>query len=370
MFDKKVLEINRAVYRVRKLWPSVRYAFRPQKPILFFRLIKGFFRARILKQIKLRYVDMALNFDCNMHCEHCFATALRPGNAKKVDLMSIKDYQRVAKEAMEIGALNFSFQGGEPLLIKNLSEYIKAVNPRRNVISVTTNGSLLNGSKIRELKNQGVDILTISVDSAIPSEHDNFRNYPGAFNRAMKGIREAISQGMHVTIGTTLSHENIFSKGITGLIKFAEENRIILCFALATPIGNWAHHEEKLLTADDVAWIRKLEKKSMYIRTDFEGNLHSIGCGAVKEILYITPYGEVLPCPFIHISIGNVMKEPLDIIRKRALTVPEFAQYAPKCLCAEDRDFINKYIKPTCSKGLSDGFQVFGWDRTRTYTGV
>ena len=253
------------------------------------------------------------------------------------------------------------------LLIKNLSEYIEAVKPSRNVISVTTNGSLLNQAKIKDLKKYGVDILTISVDSAIPEEHDGFRNFPGAHEKAMNGINEAISQGLHVTIGTTLSHDNISSKGISDLIKFAEDNRIILCFAFATPVGNWAYQDQILLTEDDIEWVRQLEKGSKYIRTDFEGNLHSRGCGAVKEILYLTPYGDVLPCPFIHISIGNVMKESLNSIRNRALTVPEFALYAPKCLCAEDRDFMDKYIKPACSKGLADGFEVFGWDKPLGY---
>ncbi len=367
MSDKRSSLINRMAYRAWKWWPSIRYAYRPKKPILFLRLVKGLFHARILRQVKLRYVDMALDFACNMHCEHCFATALVPEDKKKAHRMTTHDYRRVAKEAMALGALNFSFQGGEPILIKNLSEYIASVSPRRNVISVTTNGSLLTAEKIHNLKKQGVDILTISVDSAIPEEHDKFRDYPGAFDMAMKAIHEAVSQGLHVTIGTTISHDNLHSKGISDLVKYAEENKIILCFAFATPIGNWAHHDNKLLTEDDVAWVREMEKKSMYIRTDFEGNLYSSGCGAVKEILYITPYGDVLPCPFIHISLGNVMKEPLGAIRKRALRVAEFAHYAPKCLCAEDRDFIQKYIKPACSKGLADGFETFGWERPKPY---
>ena len=367
MSDRRSSIINKAAYRAWKWWPSIRYAYRPRKPILFFRLVKGLFQTRVLRQIRLRYVDLALDFACNMHCEHCFATALKPDNTSKVHRMSIKDYRRVAKEAMAIGALNFSFQGGEPILIQNLSEYITTVSPRRNVISVTTNGSLLTAEKIRILKKQGVDILTISVDSAIPEEHDHFRNYPGAFDKAMKAIHEALSQGLHVTIGTTLSHDNLHSKGISDLVSFAEVNKIILCFAFATPIGNWAHHDDKLLTEDDVAWVRGMEKRYMYIRTDFEANLYSSGCGAVKEILYITPYGDVLPCPFIHISLGNVMKEPLGVIRNRALRVREFAHYAPKCLCAEDQYFIQKYIKSTGSKGLLDGFEIFGWDKPGQY---
>jgi MoaA/NifB/PqqE/SkfB family radical SAM enzyme len=318
-------------------------------------------RAKLLRRVRLRYVDFALDYRCNMRCDHCFATNLTPRGDNPPPKMTLEDYRRVAAQAMDLGAVNFSFQGGEPLLLENLDEYIKAVQPHKNVISVTTNGSLLNREKVLWLKKQGVDILTVSIDSSIAEEHDRFRNFPGAFERAMNGIRAALDNGLHVTIGTTISHDNINSEGITELIEFAEKNKIILCFALATPIGNWAEGEALLLTGEDLAKIRQWEKELQYIRTDFEANLSGYGCGAAKEIIYITPYGDVLSCPFIHIGLGNLHEESLGAIRDRALTVKEFAEFAPKCLCAEDRDFIKRYITPTSASGLADGFKVFNW---------
>jgi len=68
------------------------------------------------------------------------------------------------------------------------------------------------------------------------------------------------------------------------------------------------------------------------------------GCGAVKEILYFTPYGDVLACPFLHFSLGNVFEEDLDTIQRRALRNPYFALYYPVCLAAEHRDFIERYL--------------------------
>lgn len=90
--------------------------------------------------------------------------------------------------------------------------------------------------------------------------------------------------------------------------------------------------------------IKKLNAKSPYIRTDFDANFVSWGCGALKEILYLTPYGDVLPCPFMHISFGNAKDEPIDVIRGRGLENEFFEGYHKKCLVAEDRDFIEKYL--------------------------
>ncbi len=34
---------------------------------------------------------------------------------------------------------------------------------------------------------------------------------------------------------------------------------------------------------------------------------NKIGCPAGMEKIYITPYGDVIPCPFIHIGFGNIL---------------------------------------------------------------
>jgi len=345
-----------------KLWPSFRYAFRPHKPILILRLAKAFILARVFKIPRLRYVDMSLNLACNMECEHCFATAFEP-KSKKTPKLAVEDYGRIADEAMRLGAVNFSFQGGEPLLLKNLPDYIRAVKPWKNIVSVTTNASLLDREKIRSLKKAGVDILTISIDSMNPEEHDSFRHMKGSHAKALAAIDDAIAEGLHITIGATLSHQNIRSEGIRGLIDFAQSKKIILCFNMATQAGNWAHRDDVLLTEEDSAIIREWEEKYQYVRTDFEANLCQRGCGAVKEILYVTPFGDVLACPFIHVSLGNAAKESLNRIRNRALGEKYFAEYAQKCLCAEDKEFMDKFIRPASAKGLLSGFDAFGWKR-------
>ena len=74
------------------------------------------------------------------------------------------------------------------------------------------------------------------------------------------------------------------------------------------------------------------------------------GCGAIKESIYISPYGDVLPCPFIHISIGNVLDEPLEKIRERGLGLKYFNHFHEKCLTSEDPEFINKYLSRTFGK--------------------
>ncbi len=327
---------------------NLRYAFRPHKPILLFRLAKTFANIFLFGARPLRYVDFALDYRCNMNCEHCFAMVLK--KPEETRRMQLEDYRCVIRQCEELGAVNFSFQGGEPLIIKNLEEYIAAANPHRNIVSVTTNGVLVTPARARSLRKAGVDILTISLDSANPQEHDAFRRSRGAYQKTLAGIDAALDAGLNVTIGTVISHRNIRSEGIERLFEWVCEKSIILCVALAVPAGNWLGADDVLLTEEDWAYFRQLEKKYPYVRNDFEANFAKYGCGAVKEILYLTPYGDVLPCPFIHISLGNIFNESIKTIRERALRNPWFAEYKETCLCATDTEFIEKYMSQVLNK--------------------
>jgi MoaA/NifB/PqqE/SkfB family radical SAM enzyme len=320
---------------------NFRYSFRPGKPLLILRLIITYLGIFLLGRKPLRYVDLAIGYACNLKCEHCFATALEKKGRKEI---TPAEYHEIVKQAMKLGALNFSFQGGEPTMYSTLLDFIKNTFPERNLISVTTNATLLNEEKIRTFKKAGVDILTISLDSAVPEEHDKFRGVKGTFEKTMNTIRLALKNGLNVTLGAVVSHKNIRSKGLIDLIELAHRLNVIIFLALATPVGEWENNEDIILTEDDRKYLYALVKKYTHLRTDFEANFTQWGCGAIKEILYITPYGDVLPCPFIHCSVGNVFEEKLKDIRNKALQNPYFDHYHHLCLAAEDREFMKKNV--------------------------
>jgi hypothetical protein len=121
---------------------------------------------------------------------------------------------------------------------------------------------------------------------------------------------------------------------------------VLLSIGWAVPVGRWNDHEEVLLTDDDLEYLRRLHEKHLHVRTDFEANYFHFGCGAVKERLYLTTSGDVIPCPFLHIRLGNVFREPLASIRRRALQIPAFQGYSRLCLAANDRQFRREHLEP------------------------
>lgn len=333
----------------------IRYGLKINKPLLLWRVAKSYLLAYIFPIPPLRYIDFAFDFACNLRCQHCFAVTLKkPGLTQ----LTIKDYQKIAREAEKIGVFHVSFQGGEPLLLpKKLEEIINAFNPKKFYISVTTNGTLLTKEKAVWLKKIGVDKISLSIDSKIPEEHDSFRQIPGTFNKAWKSIDFAQQAGLNVTINTCLTHQNLHSPGIQQLFEYAIKNRVIINPIFATPVGRWLNETKMVLSPKDTEYVTKLQRKSPYLRRDIDSNYRQRGCPAVKEVIYVDPYGNVLPCPFLHVYLGNLKKEHLDKVIKRSLKFIPFKKYSRFCLASEDSNFM-EVLRKTYKKSGQTPFTL------------
>jgi MoaA/NifB/PqqE/SkfB family radical SAM enzyme len=59
----------------------------------------------------------------------------------------------------------------------------------------------------------------------------------------------------------------------------------------------------------------------------------------------VTQFGDVLPCPYIHTSLGNILREPLKDIIDRGLAIKYFGEHMDTCLIAEDLGFIKNHVE-------------------------
>ena len=68
-----------------------------------------------------------------------------------------------------------------------------------------------------------------------------------------------------------------------------------------------------------------------------------LGCTTVNR-LYITPIGDVLVCPYVHIKIGNIFKQSLKEIVDYGFRIKYFRNHSDLCLAGEDKSFIQKFM--------------------------
>jgi MoaA/NifB/PqqE/SkfB family radical SAM enzyme len=221
----------------------------------------------------------------------------------------------------------------------------------------------LDENKVRHLKDIGVDRIQLSIDSLNADEHDAFRNAKGSHARALAAVEACQKIGLGIYIQTVVTKERLYSQEFKDFIKYFNDKNLGVFVSYAKPVGAWEGHFDNLINRKDFEYMHELEKKYNVYTHLTPGYGINMGCIAVKGMISVTQYGDVLPCPYIHISIGNVFKEPLKDIIKRGLNIKYFGGYVDTCSIAEDIDFLHKYIekkvynKPLpvpCSEVFSD----------------
>ena len=266
--------------------------------------------------------------------------------------MNIEDYERVCEEAMALGCLCFSLQGGEVFLRRDWEAVIKAFRPHYNHLLITTNGSLITEDRVKKLKTLGLDTLYFSVDSGLAAEHDQFRRHEGSFEKIMQGVQCCQKHNVKIVFNTCVTKQNLYSEGFKRLLDFSHQNRILVETIFARCLGNFDGRNGVMLDDQDVQYYYDLRRNYPFVVRDLDNNYGMWGCPTVKEVLYITPYGDVCPCPYSHISLGNVRTAPLADIRAKGLQTKWYDHYHSECLTAMDQDFMRIYYPAVEKKPL------------------
>ena len=337
--------MNRITFTYFWFYIRLAYGFHLNKVVFLLRLVRNILKAKKYrfsgsKKFVLRGIDFAVTYACNFKCDHCYAEKLKDNNR---ELMTIEDYQRVCKEAMELGCLCFSLQGGEVFMRKDWEDVIKAFKPKYNHLLLTTNGSLISENRVKRLKKLGLDTLYFSVDSGLAAEHDEFRKHKGSFEKIMKAVEYCKRHKMKIVFNTCVTKQNLYSKGLKRLLDFTHQNRILVETIFARCLGNFDGRHEVMLDDNDVKHYYKLRRNYPFVVRDLDNNYGKWGCPTVKEVLYITAHGDVCPCPYSHVSLGNVKGESLNKIRDRGLATKWYDHYHEECLTAMDEDFMKLY---------------------------
>jgi pyruvate-formate lyase-activating enzyme len=199
------------------------------------------------------------NFDCNLRCDYCCVRSSPTAPRRELGLERV---QRIAREAPQLGVQEIFVTGGEPFLLEDIGEILRAcasVAPT----TVLTNGMLFTGRRVESLKSLPRDrvVLQISLDSATPERHDLHRG-PGTWARTREGIQRARSEGFRVRLAATVStgEEADEFRQFLDAEKIAEEDRVIRRIALrgaardGIAIARTDLVPEVTITAEGVYW--------------------------------------------------------------------------------------------------------------------
>lgn len=295
-----------------------------------------------LKRRTLRKLELSITYDCQCNCSKCSSYKLKNNNHRELNIYEIKN---IFNQAYALGVFQVNLIGGEPLLRKDIIDIIKCLRTKTTFISISTNGVLLTKTIIKKLKEAGLDLIKISLDSPDEKEHDNERQYPGLFNNIMEVIQFIKKEGLLCELTTVATKEILRSGKIWKLVQMCKDKRVIFGLTIPAVCGRWSNNFDILLDKEDIKILERITNHSHVIR-DTQTGLFRSQCSAGKEQVYITAYGDVLPCSVVHISFGNIRNTSLEKIWLKIISCKIFKKSQDFCLAGEDRDFINKYLKP------------------------
>ena len=208
---------------------------------------------------------------CNSSCSHCFVRARRPrGSSLAPDLV-----RTIVREGYEAGYRHLHLTGGEPLLwngLLDVFDYSFALGYQTAFLN--TNGTLLTGKVSRTLANYNG--LTISVSLQGPRRfHERIRG-KGSYDRALKGINQAIDAGLAVHIFTPVGRTLI-----PELPRFAEKlfvnlpgiKQLTLIQLIRVPEDIFDLSEEVLTPDDFLVLIRMISLLNLFgLKVDLLNN--------------------------------------------------------------------------------------------------
>ena len=313
-----------------------------RKKSLILRLARLYCIYMLTKKSPLRLLDVAITSRCQYRCPHCYPESFYKNTRCELSVEEIVD---LVKQAQRMGIVQVNFQGGEPTLdLDRLEAIVSSIHPAKYYVSLSSNGFRHSSDDLLRIREMGVDKIAISLHSGIAEEHDCFVGYDGAYEKVFCCLENARAVGLEATLAATITRDTVRTPGFLKVVEICVALGIILDINVAIPVGRWSGMTEVLLNVEDYRWLDLLNREHPNIRRDLHPHLFRKGCLAGKELLYVNVYGDVLACPFLHFSAGNIRDQRLMDIRRHILEERWFANYNRQCLACENEEFMMKYM--------------------------
>ena len=299
---------------------------------------------------------------CNLKCVHC-----RSSSEDAIEGhpdFSFKQAQRTLDDIASYANPVVVLSGGEPLMREDVFDIAKYGNQKGLRMCLATNGTLVTDEICHKIKEAEIKMVSLSLDGATATTHDNFRNVQGAFDGTMRAIELFNRHKIPFLINSSFTTRNkeeipeiyklVKTFGATAWYMFMivptgrgeDIMEELIPEKIYDEILEWHYQVEKeeneLLMRPTCAphYYRIVRQKAQEEGSSFKRrNLKfstggSKGCLAGQLICLIDVDGEVLPCSYFPKSAGNVFQQSFKDIWENSelfLQLRDFKSYKGNC---------------------------------------
>ncbi len=297
----------------------------------------------------LRLLFWESTVKCNLACAHCRRLE---SDADADSDMSTAQAKQLIDNLAQLGQDQsmmpvLVFSGGEPLCRSDIFELAEYANNLQIPSALATNGTMLNGGIVANIKSSGITRVSVSLDGADAQTHDRFRREQGAFDSAVEGINCLHAANVPFQVNLTLTKHN--ARQLADVYDLAKSlGAVALHIFMLVPVGcGQVLAQTDMLSPEQyeakMAEIYALEKRGdlqvkvtcgphyqRIIRQQDPpgtakpgGHRTSKGCLAGLGVLFVSHAGDVFPCGYLPVNCGSILEQTLSDIWR---TSPDLAK--------------------------------------------
>lgn len=146
---------------------------------------------------------------CNMDCRMCYVRMSPDEMKRKGRLKSADEWTAYAEQAKAKGLLFLLLTGGEPFLYPEFRTLYARLKAMGLIVSVNTNGTLLNRETVEWLSTLPPRRLNITVYGASDETYARLCENPKGYTQVMHALELCREYGIQVKLNFTVTRENM-----------------------------------------------------------------------------------------------------------------------------------------------------------------
>ena len=265
---------------------------------------------------KVSKANLVLTFNCNHKCVTCNIWKTHGRNlikgAKYPTELTVEEIEKIVTRN---NLIYISLTGGEPFLRKDIGDIIRVCLQHVPMVTITTNGSLPKiiekAAKQALLKTNNLLDINVSFDGN-KEQHDAFTQIEGSYERVTETIKRLAKLRAKMNGKLKLSIEELVSvhteAGREHVAQFAKQMNIPLTYSIEQKAPFYDNEDNVLVKGKMPSTKMRLSPHDifshLYIQSSMNGHIPK--CVAAQYTCSITPYGDVMPCLFLPITLKNL----------------------------------------------------------------
>ena len=281
------------------------------------------FRTRPVQAI----IDVSLK--CPASCKYC-ATWMIEHEDLNTDEINL-----IIRRLRKMGVTLVALSGGEPMIRRDLPQFVKTGVDLGMMVSTITSGLVDNEQRFRELMENGVSVITFTIDGIDKEMHETFRNDTD-FDRLISAVKTAMAVREKGGFKTRINSQTVITRHniehLPEIVAMGDELGVDHCsFQPVWPtldfdnfvreFGFDENDKELLETARDQ--LRSVPNANLKEFIDLLPDFYldyprirkEIECYAGRAFVHVNYKGELLPCAFYPESFGSLVDhEPEELL--------------------------------------------------------